>query len=489
MNTIAQTVPMAKPSPDGHDTLPIGSRLDEFEVQQVLGIGGFGIVYLAIDHSLHRQVAIKEYMPIALAVRADGALVSLRSASHAETFEMGLQSFINEARLLAQFDHPSLVKVYRYWEANGTAYMAMQYYPGSTLKDERPAMSRVPDETWLRGIIDPLLGALEVLHGANVYHRDISPDNIVLLPDGRPVLLDFGAARRVIGDRTQTLTAILKPNYAPVEQYPDTGMRQGPWTDLYALAAVTRFMLTGQPPPPATARAVRDEMQPLAGPGSAPAANPSLSFLSAIDWALALRPQDRPHSVQVFRDALNGEFMPPGSPAWMSFDAPLPMPANRHGGTPAARDFANSRNSKNVSTQPRTGVGSSSPPRTLGWRSRAIATLATAALGMVAVGIWAPKSNATHAAGAPSATAAPVESPRRVAAQQPEMQGFTERSGDASTRVGTAPDSPRQVCTERGAPSMPACVSRECRRPYFREHPQCQQLREAMARQQEQKAR
>ena len=123
--------------------------------------------------------------------------------------------------MLARFDHPSLVKVYRFWEANGTAYMVMPYYPRQTLQDVRRAMSAPPDEAWLRAVLEPLLDALERAAREGVYHRDIAPDNILLLPDGRPVLLDFGAARRVIGDSTQALTVILKPGYAPIEQYAD----------------------------------------------------------------------------------------------------------------------------------------------------------------------------------------------------------------------------------------------------------------------------
>jgi serine/threonine protein kinase len=460
MNAVDKTVPLARPSQDGHDTLPIGTRLHEFEVLRVLGVGGFGIVYLAMDHTLQRQVAVKEYMPSALVARSDGAIVSLRSASHAETFEVGLHSFINEARLLAQFDHPSLVKVHRFWEAHATAYMAMQYYPGSTLKDERKAMSRAPDEAWLRGVIDPLLGALEVLHGADVYHRDISPDNILLLPDGRPVLLDFGAARRVIGGRTQTLTAILKPNYAPVEQYPDTGMRQGPWTDLYALAAVIRFMLTGQSPPPATARALRDEMRPMAEPGGSRVGNVCGSFLSTIDWALAVRPQDRPHSVQVFRDALNGDFTPPRSSMWASFEAPVVpatvRPSRAHMGRAAAQ--APSRIEPPTAT-----LGS----RSRKWWSRTAAAIAAAALGMLAIGIWAQNARVTHAAStltnntaprapvpvAPMPTAPQAHEQTLAFAERAAVIGLTTTPPKRAPRNGAAWSDP---CRGRSKPGPPA---------------------------------
>jgi len=305
------------PTISEHDALPAGTRLGEFEIQKILGIGGFGMVYLAMDHALQRLVAIKEYMPAALAGRGPDNDVVVRSASGAETFNLGLRSFINEARLLARFDHPSLVKVYRFWEAHGTAYMVMPYYQGQTLLQVRRAMSGPPDEAWLRRLIMPLLGALECLHKENVFHRDIAPDNILLLDDesgpakGRPVLLDLGAARKVIGDHSQTLTAIVKPSFAPIEQYAETvQIRQGPWTDLYALAAVVHFCITGRPPMPATARSVHDDLPTLrqmsSGLASGFDCHLSESFANAIDQALAVRPQDRPESIAAWREALSG---------------------------------------------------------------------------------------------------------------------------------------------------------------------------------------
>jgi len=300
---------------DGHDALPAGTRLDEFEILRVLGVGGFGIVYLAMDHALERQVAIKEYMPGSLAVRGQSSMVSLRSASHGETFGIGLRSFVNEAKLLARFDHPSLVKVYRFWEANGTAYMVMPFYPGRTLKEERRVIGQTPADAWVRSMVEPLLGALDALHKADVFHRDIAPDNILLSPDAQPVLLDFGAARRVIGDRTQTLTAILKPNFAPIEQYAEVShLRQGPWTDLYALGAVLYFVVTGKPPMPASTRAVHDELLLLGAADSPYAHGLTLTLRKTIDWALAVRPGDRPQNVQQFRDALAGLIVPPERP-------------------------------------------------------------------------------------------------------------------------------------------------------------------------------
>ena len=285
---------------DGGNALPVGSRQAEFEVTRVLGEGGFGIVYLARDHALERMVALKEYMPAALALRGERSQVRVRSERHRDTFEAGLKSFINEARLLAQFDHRSLVKVYRFWEANGTAFMVMPFIEGKTLKDTLKDMGEPPSEAWLMALLAPLTEALMVLHGEHCYHRDIAPDNIILLRgSGLPLLLDFGAARRVIGDMTQALTVILKPGYAPIEQYAEVpSLKQGPWTDVYALAAVVYCAITGRTPPPAVGRMVKDDYLPLA---TVAKGRYSDRLVQAVDRALQVLPDQRTASMEGFR--------------------------------------------------------------------------------------------------------------------------------------------------------------------------------------------
>ena len=252
-NDPSSTAPSSSARPGTTSSLlPMGTRLQEFELTGLVGEGGFGIVYEAHDTSLQRRVAIKEYMPSQLASRAGGRTVKVRSPDHQATFDAGLKSFINEARLLAQFKHPALVEVFRFWEENGTAYMAMPYYEGQTLKQYLAARPEMANERWLRSILGPVLDALEHMHAQQCYHRDIAPDNILVLKTGNPILLDLGAARRVIGDMTQALTVILKPGYAPIEQYADDpSVRQGPWTDVYALAAVAYFAIMGKAPTPA----------------------------------------------------------------------------------------------------------------------------------------------------------------------------------------------------------------------------------------------
>ena len=301
---------VAAPDVTHVDALAPGTRLGEFEILGLIGVGGFGMVYRAYDHSLQRDVAIKEYMPTALASRsADVLNITVRTSSDQETFRTGLESFVGEARMLAKFEHPSLVKVFRFWEANNTAYMVMPLYRGMTLKQARMRMRTPPSEAWLRKVLWSVLGALKVLHRGKALHRDVSPDNIFLQDIGPPVLLDLGAARLAISDRSKQHTAVLKVNFAPIEQYADIkDMLQGPWTDLYSLSAVVHGMLCNEPPMPATIRVINDSMPPFASVARTVATEfgqrYSTEFVTGIAWGLNIRPHDRPQSVQEYAKAL-----------------------------------------------------------------------------------------------------------------------------------------------------------------------------------------
>ncbi|MDG9926937.1 MULTISPECIES: serine/threonine-protein kinase [unclassified Pseudomonas] len=282
--------------------LPSGTQLYEFTLTSTLGEGGFSIVYAARDNRLHRDVAIKEYMPAAFASRSDKARIEVRSERHRSAFDTGMHSFIDEARLLARFKHPALVEVLRFWEDNGTAYMAMPRYSGQTLRQILRDNGGQCDEQWLRGIVAPMLDVLEMLHAHDIFHRDVAPDNIIIQNDGTPVLLDLGSARRVLGDANQAPTVIVKPGYAPIEQYAeDLSTPQGPWTDIYALGAVLHLAVTGMAPSASVSRLMKDNLEPLSGrdfPGF------SEAFLRTIDHCLALQPGDRPQAIAQLRELL-----------------------------------------------------------------------------------------------------------------------------------------------------------------------------------------
>jgi non-specific serine/threonine protein kinase len=299
-----------------------GVQVGEYRLQGVVGEGGFGIVYRARDLSLDRIVAVKEYMPSTLAGRMSSNQIHVR-AQHKGAFDAGLRSFINEARLLAKFSHPALVHVYRFFEENGTAYMVMRYYEGQTFRAFLAEQQSSMNERWLSAMLCPILDVLEMLHAADCFHRDIAPDNVFLQESGMPVLLDFGAARRIIGDMTQALTMVLKPGFAPIEQYADDGaMPQGAWTDVYQLGAMIYLAITGKVPPTAVARMISDPIQMLtqeAYPGY------SSQFLQGVHRALSVRPQDRPQSIAELKGLLGirTHTAPAFSPWAMSGAAPL----------------------------------------------------------------------------------------------------------------------------------------------------------------------
>lgn len=302
MNTPNPTIKTASSS------LPVGTRLAEFEITGVIGEGGFGIVYSAHDSSLERIVAVKEYLPSAFAQRGSDGTVQVKSEEHRKTFTAGLSSFINEARMLAKFSHPGLVEVFRFWEANGTAYMAMRYYRGVTLRETLRSSREMITEKWLCETLDPILLALKELHNERCFHRDIAPDNILVLPNGKSVLMDFGAARRIISGMTQALTTVLKPGYAPIEQYYDDGsMPQGAWTDIYAIGGLLYHLMTGKVPVQAISRMMSDPLKPVAELSNGEF---SEQLCNVVMKCLAVLPENRYQSIDELRTALGWVTLP-----------------------------------------------------------------------------------------------------------------------------------------------------------------------------------
>lgn len=296
--------PAGPPAPPPSDaaSLPAGYRLFEYEIERPLGGGGFGITYLARDINLNLPVAVKEYFPSDLVTRAGGQTVLVRGGNPDAqgTYDWGLERFLDEARALATFRHPNIVRVLRYFRENGTAYIVMEYESGQPLKRWVPQNAPLNQRNLL-SIVYPLLDGLESVHKTGFLHRDIKPDNIYVRADGTPVLLDFGAARRVSSNRD--MTNIVSPGFAPFEQYHSQG-NQGPWTDIYSLGAVMYWMTTGKKPVESAARVKQDSMLPAASLAEASVFGAAL--LQAIDWALLPDEGRRPQTVAQFRAAIQG---------------------------------------------------------------------------------------------------------------------------------------------------------------------------------------
>ena len=282
--------------------LPRGTELvGDFRVERVLGVGGFGITYLADEIALSRAVTIKEYFPTDFAARSGGQSAVPVSSDSTADYQWGLDRFIEEAKTLARFDHRNICRVYRYFRANNTGYMVLQFEEGASLKDWLKGLRRAPRQSEIDNLVAPLLDALEVIHKADFLHRDIAPDNVMVRQDGSPVLIDFGSARGEIARHARTISALVKPGYSPFEQYAEKGSQQGPWTDIYAFAATIYHAITGKRPPDSPSRMLKDEYV------SAKAAALSSfrpKFLAAIDRALKLEIAGRPQSIAEWRGEL-----------------------------------------------------------------------------------------------------------------------------------------------------------------------------------------
>src|SRR5260221_9272830 len=288
--------------------LPPGYALHEYRIEQTLGIGGFGLTYLATDSNLNLKVAIKEYLPGDLAQRGEDQSVRPKSESTSESFKWGLSRFLDESRTFASFRHPNSVRVLRFFETNSSAYMVMEFVAGQPLGEW--IRSRRPlEQAAVLAIAGPLLDGLELIHRTGYLHRDIKPGNVFIREDGSPVLLDFGSARTASEGAERT--AIVTPGYAPIEQYHSQG-RQGPWSDLYAFGGVLYWMIIGKRPVEAVAR-VRQDMLPPAVQ-VADRSRYSMELLTAVDWALVSHEEERPQSVAEFRSPLSGLAAPdPGT--------------------------------------------------------------------------------------------------------------------------------------------------------------------------------
>ncbi|MEQ8698468.1 MAG: serine/threonine-protein kinase, partial [Bauldia litoralis] len=318
-----------RPAPVEHaHALPAGTVIEGYRIERLLGEGGFGLTYYAIEEAIDRPVAIKEYLPIGIGARDHQSLAVMPvSEERGADFEWGLERFRKEAATLVQFEHPNIVSIHRYFEALGTAYLVMPFIEGVSLEDIIKRLGHVP-EAELRVIVDPLLDGLEEIHKADYLHRDIKPANIVMRPDGTPVLIDFGAARRFRNSNTVPLTSILTEGFAPLEQYqPDS--EQGPWTDIYALGAVLYMCVSGERPMSATTRVealAMDKPDPMDSAAASCVGSYSPALLAAIDAALHLSREERPQTVAAFRAMLDG-----ANPPAQAAPAPTALPVGPDG--------------------------------------------------------------------------------------------------------------------------------------------------------------
>jgi serine/threonine protein kinase len=288
-----------------------GQKIGRYEIVSLLGRGGFGITYRARDTQLDREVAIKEYLPSALAVRQDGLSVLPQSTRMADDFTWGRERFAEEGRTLATLQHaPAIVEVFDFLEANGTAYIVMKLMPGETLKNRLKRGTL--DQPALERILWPLLEGLEQVHATGFLHRDIKPANILLDAQGNPTLIDFGASRAAMAGRTAALTAIFTPGYAAPEQF--SSAKQGPWTDIYGLAATLHHAITGAAPPSAFDRLIEDTYRPL---GEVKPAGFAPGLLAGLDAGLVLRASDRPQSIAAWRMVLGQGTTAGGQPTVM----------------------------------------------------------------------------------------------------------------------------------------------------------------------------
>lgn len=302
-----------------NQALEKGYKLHWFEIRSVIGRGGFGITYLAHDNNLHREVAIKEFMPKDFALRDSDSAVHPQTGEQGKLYEWGLEKFIAEARTLAKFNHPNIVRVLSVFTENNTAYMVMDFVHGKDLATVYQDATRFT-ETQFLDIFIPLMDGLILVHKAGFIHRDIKPANIYICDDGTPLLLDFGSARQAMCDKNQALTSLVTQGYAPFEQYSEGSGQQGPWTDIYSLGASIYIGITGHKPADALNRSISfmdkgiDTYQPVS---LLEKGHYSENFLLSIDKALMLKVEDRPADIMQWADMLLGKTPAPPLPDYL----------------------------------------------------------------------------------------------------------------------------------------------------------------------------
>ncbi|WP_314323195.1 serine/threonine-protein kinase [Comamonas aquatica] len=291
-----------KPAP-----LPPATVIGDYRVVRKVASGGFGVVYLAQDRQ-GQDVAIKEYLPAALATRAPGELVPKVAQGKLSLYRLGLKSFFEEGRALTQISHASVVSVLNFFRENETVYMVMNFLRGASLQEyivtaRAQQHAKVLRESSIRSLFDEVLRGLRIVHQHKMLHLDIKPANIFVTDDDRAVMIDFGAAREVLNKEGNFIRPMYTPGFAAPEMYRRNGS-MGPWTDIYAIGACMFACMTGQPPADVPSRREKDRLlvalARLRGVYSD-------NLLELVQWAMALDPLDRPQSVFAFHKALSHE--------------------------------------------------------------------------------------------------------------------------------------------------------------------------------------
>lgn len=510
--------------------LPRGLRLGAFEIERVLARGTSGNIYLATDHALAMPVTLQEYMPSRLARRDAGLQLRASEPWHDDAIARGLRAFVGEARMLAHCDHPALVRVTHLFEALGSAYRVMPVYDGRRLAELRHEMIGAPDEAALRALLEPLLGALEAIHRSGQVHGGVSPTNILLLADDRPLLLGPDAAGHEIGsDLVDSLMATLEvASGTATLGGADAGVLPvGAARDLYALAETLRFCITGEvPAPPGTLRP-RETLSDAIAREYAPEARPqySAALLGTLDAALSPFAEDRPLTAAQFRDWL--ERGVPGGPIRVA-PAPAPAPAPTYAAATPPSDATQPMAARSEPAAGLTGdpitpdrppwVPPSLPPqlrRAAAPRARrhklvlAAGVAGLAIVGLAAAAIWwnttpeirmepaaertvaAPVGTGTAlptsdaaAAVEPSAVAPPPTVPpaatadlERTVAANPPGAGANSSARPVRSAAAALGGSPRAACSGRTEFALYRCMLQQCQTKRWTAHAQCVKLR------------
>jgi serine/threonine protein kinase len=339
------------------NALPQGYEFQGYRIEQELGAGGFGITYRATELLIGRPVAVKEYLPASIAVRGrDSISVHPIGPRERVPFDLGVKRFRKEAQALVTFHHPNIVGLYRFFEANGTAYLVMAFEEGMSLGAILKRHGPITEDE-IREVLDPLLDGVTLVHKSGFLHRDIKPDNVVIRRDGSPVLIDFGAARQAVGGIHEITQPVVSSGYSPFEQYANAS-HQGTYSDIYALGATAYACITGHRPTDATDRLAGARMMTAVEAGKG---RYSETLLRAIDRALAVMAEERPQSVEEWRAMLKGE---------IAIAAPPARPVESPSGTPAAVPPA-----------------ANAPPKP-GWRRALAYAAGVVAIGAIAIGLY-----------------------------------------------------------------------------------------------------